>query len=78
LTYPVFKNFKVATFYDVGNVWAESDDIGDGDFKSGIGVGVRVNTPIGPIKVDMGYPLDEAHPGDEKKVRFHFSMTRGF
>lgn len=78
LTYPVFKNFKVAAFYDVGNVWADSDDIGSGDFKSGIGVGIRVNTPIGPIKVDFGYPLDEAHPGDEKKGRFHFSMTRGF
>jgi outer membrane protein insertion porin family len=77
-TYPIFKNFKIAAFYDVGNVWEKADDIGDGDFKSGVGTGVRVKTPIGPVKVDMGYPLDRAHPDDKKKVRFHFSMTRGF
>ncbi len=79
-TYPIFKNFKIAAFYDIGNVWENSDDaeIKSDDFKSGAGVGVRVKTPVGPVKVDMGYPLDKAHPGDKKKVRFHFSMTRGF
>jgi len=79
-TYPIFKNFKIAVFYDIGNVWENSEDasIKSDDFKSGTGVGVRVKTPIGPVKVDMGYPLDQAHPGDKQKVRFHFSMTRGF
>ena len=77
-TYPIFKNFKIAAFYDIGNVWADSKDLGDGDFKAGAGVGIRVKTPIGPVKVDMGYPLDKAHPGDKQKIRFHFSMTRGF
>lgn len=80
ITYPVFKNFKIAAFYDIGNVWENSaiDDIQSDDFKSGTGLGVRVKTPIGPVKVDAGYPLDKAHPGDKQKVRFHFSMTRGF
>jgi outer membrane protein insertion porin family len=79
LTYPVFKNFKVAAFYDIGNVWHSTDtNIKAEDFKAGAGVGVRVKTPIGPVKVDLGYPLDKAHPGDKQKMRFHFSMTRGF
>jgi len=79
LTYPVFKNFKIATFYDIGNVWEKSYGIFKaGDFKSGTGVGVRVKTPIGPVSVDAGYPLDQARPGDKKKIRFHFSMSRGF
>jgi len=77
-TYPIFKNFKIAAFYDIGNVWEEADDIGNGNFKSAVGTGIRVKTPIGPIKVDVGYPLDKAHAGDKKKARFHFSMTRGF
>ncbi len=80
VTYPIFKNFKIAAFYDIGNVWENSEDasIESKDFKSGTGVGIRVKTPIGPVKVDMGYPLDKAHPGDKQKIRFHFSMTRGF
>ncbi len=80
LTYPVFNNFKIAAFYDIGNVWHNSSDtkIKAGDFKSGAGAGVRVKTPIGPVKVDLGYPLDKAHEGDKQKIRFHFSMTRGF
>ena len=81
LTYPVFKNFKVAVFYDVGNVWENSEDLENidaKDFKAGTGVGIRVKTPIGPVKVDLGFPLDTAHPGDKKKPRFHFNMTRGF
>ena len=78
LTYPVFKNVKIAAFSDMGNVWEQSNDLGSGDYKYSIGTGVRLNTPIGPVKVDFGYPLEEAHPGDKKKGRFHFSMTRGF
>ena len=78
LTYPVFKNFKVAVFYDIGNVWHSTDkNIKAKDFKAGTGAGVRVKTPIGPVKVDLGYPLNENH-GDKQKIRFHFSMTRGF
>ncbi|NQT90652.1 MAG: outer membrane protein assembly factor BamA [Candidatus Omnitrophica bacterium] len=78
LTYPIFKNFKIAAFYDVGNVWETAEDLCSGDFKSGAGAGIRVKTPIGPIKVDAGYPLDRAHPDDKKKIRFHFTMARGF
>ncbi|MFC1807364.1 outer membrane protein assembly factor BamA [Candidatus Omnitrophota bacterium] len=77
-TYPVIKNFKIAAFYDIGNVWEKSDDLASGDYKSAIGTGVRVKTPIGPVKIDMGYPLKEAAPGEKKKVRFHFSMSKGF
>jgi outer membrane protein insertion porin family len=78
LTYPVFKNFKVAVFYDIGNVWHSTDkNIKAKDFKAGTGVGVRVKTPIGPVKVDLGYPLNKNY-GDKQKIRFHFSMTRGF
>ena len=74
-TFPVMKNIKGAVFYDIGNVWSDIGDMGK-DFKSSIGLGVRVKTPIGPVKVDYGYGLDY-DPGD-KKGRFHFSMSRGF
>ncbi|MBF0216152.1 MAG: outer membrane protein assembly factor BamA [Candidatus Omnitrophica bacterium] len=84
VTVPVYKNIiKAATFYDVGNVWSLGDDmIGspfreEEDLKHGAGVGVRVKTPIGPIKVDWGYPLSKNYQ-DKKSGQFYFSMSHGF
>lgn len=77
LTYPLFKLIKIATFYDFGNVWEKLGDFVSGDFKYSAGLGVRVKTPIGPVKLDYGYPL-KVDSGEEKEGRFHFSMTRGF
>ncbi|MBM3255343.1 MAG: hypothetical protein FJZ08_03485, partial [Candidatus Omnitrophica bacterium] len=70
---------KVASFYDTGNVWEKLDKIGSGGFKSAVGFGVRIKTPIGPIMLDYGIPLNK-EPGSEDKGdgRFHFSMSHGF
>jgi outer membrane protein insertion porin family len=80
ISFPVYeKVIKGAVFYDVGNVWPRINDFLDNatQFKSGIGVGVRVKTPLGPVKVDYGYPLSENHQ-DKKEGQFYFSMSRGF
>jgi len=77
-TFPLVTNMiKGAIFYDIGNVWARSDDFATGNFKSGAGAGVRVKTPIGPVKIDWGYPLDDV-PGEDKKGRLYFSISQGF
>ena len=51
-TYPLISFIKLAVFCDTGNVWAKLGDIGNGGFKSGVGLGVRIKTPIGPIMLD--------------------------
>jgi outer membrane protein insertion porin family len=79
-TYPVFSFLKLAAFYDTGNVWEKVKTIGKGGLKSGVGCGVRIRTPIGPIMLDYGIPLDKAPGEDSKKKggRLHFSMSQGF
>ncbi len=80
LTFPVYeKVIKAAVFYDIGDVWPRiSDFVSDASqFKSGAGVGVRVKTPLGPVKVDYGYPLSKNH-NDKREGQFYFSMSRGF
>lgn len=78
LTVPVLDFMKLAAFYDTGNVWKEMEDIGTSGFKSGIGMGLRFKTPIGPISLDYGYPLD-SEPGEESRSgKFYFSVSRGF
>ena len=78
ITFPLYeKIIKGALFYDVGNVWAELADMGQGGYKHGIGAGVRVKTPIGPLKLDWGYPLTD-NQDDEKNGEFYFSVSHGF
>jgi outer membrane protein insertion porin family len=78
-TYPIFDFLKLAAFYDTGNVWGRKEDLGEGDLFSSVGFGLRLKTPIGPIMLDYGIPLD-TEPGEEEKGsgRFHFSMSHGF
>jgi len=77
-TFPLVPNVvKGAVFFDVGNVWAKIGDFASGDFKSGTGAGVRVKTPVGPVKLDYGYPLDDVE-GEDKKGRIYFSISHGF
>ncbi|MBI2884959.1 MAG: outer membrane protein assembly factor BamA [Candidatus Omnitrophica bacterium] len=67
---------KGSVFYDVGNVWRSISDFGQ-SFESGTGIGMRVNTPIGPVRVDLGFPITQL--GDEKRSpRIHFNVSRSF
>ncbi|MEK6714875.1 MAG: outer membrane protein assembly factor BamA [Candidatus Omnitrophota bacterium] len=77
-TYPLLDFIKGAVFYDVGNVWAQAGDLGGGGFKAGTGLGIRIKTPIGPVKLDYGFPLNDEPGEDAKTGKFHFSISRGF
>jgi len=78
-TYPLFEFLKAAAFFDTGNVWRRMEDVGTGNFKSSFGFGARIKTPIGPVRLDYGIPLNK-EPGEESKSpgRFHFSISHGF
>ena len=78
-SYPLLDFLRLSAFYDIGNVWRKMSDIGNGGFKSGMGLGLRIKTPIGPIRLDYGIPLNKQAGEDEKKSgRIHFSMGGGF
>lgn len=77
-TFPMYeKVLKGAIFYDAGNSWAKWNEFGEKGLKSGVGAGIRVKTPIGPVSLDFGYPLSGV-PGEKKKGRFHFTLSQGF
>ena len=48
-----------------------------GTLKSGLGIGARVTTPIGPVRLDVGYPVTHVEKS-EQKIRFHFNISRSF
>ncbi|OED34311.1 outer membrane protein assembly factor BamA [PVC group bacterium (ex Bugula neritina AB1)] len=71
-SFPLVEMIRGALFVDTGNVWKNAEDVTLKDLKTGVGVGVRIKTPLGPVKLDYGFALDaEEHEDDS---RLHFSM----
>lgn len=52
----VREKIGLVMFADYGKVWTESTFGGNSDWHAGAGVGVRYNTPIGPLRFDVAGP----------------------
>lgn len=57
LRFPLYNLVGGALFFDTGNVWDNLDAVDTDPLHSAIGVGVRVDTPLGPLRFDYGVPL---------------------
>ena len=60
--------FGVVGFYDAGFVGADSVPFSNGDWHAGAGVGVRYNTGIGPIRLDLATPANGDNAGRSLEV----------
>ena len=56
-------------FYDAGNVWAERSQFSLNDLEHAVGLGLRYRTPLGPIRLEIGWNLT-APPGESKTLVF--------
>ncbi|AJO79503.1 autotransporter assembly complex protein TamA [Pseudomonas chlororaphis] len=64
--YSIAEKWRLATFVDQGNSF---DKLELPNLKTGVGVGVRWVSPVGPIRLDLAHALD-----DDGGIRLHFSM----
>lgn len=70
-----FGSFGVVPFFDAGNI--ARDFLPDlGDLRYGAGIGVRYYTGFGPIRVDVGTPLNR-QPGDSR-IAVYVSLGQAF
>ena len=90
-TIPIIERVRFAVFYDAGFVnpgsWSFSPQKVvppgappgkfSGGFNQDIGVGVRLDLPIGPIRLDYGYPIQE-DDFSSKSGQFQFSVGYQF
>jgi outer membrane protein assembly complex protein YaeT len=82
--FPVVGKLGGVLFLDGGNVWYDPWDFNLNDMRYDIGPGLRYQTPIGPIRLDVGYQLKEI-PGlivngkkQSRPIRIHFSIGQAF
>ena len=67
-------------FVDGGNVFARASDLDLSELRGSIGFGARYRSPIGPIRLDMGFKLDRRVIGSGLEPRYavHFSIGQAF
>jgi len=54
--HPINKEWSAAIFADAGNAFDDFNDIG---LKVGLGFGARWKSPVGPVRIDVGFPADD-------------------
>ncbi len=63
-------------FLDSGMVWREPREMDLSELNYSAGWGIRYFTPIGPLRVDIGYKLDPE--GGEDPYEIHFTLGQIF
>jgi outer membrane protein insertion porin family len=76
LLIPVFPRFRFALFFDAGNAYGFGTDFDPTNLRLGAGAGIRFFSPLGPLRLDLGYNIDK-EPG-EKEFQVHFTVGAPF
>ncbi len=69
LLFPIYEQYGLrgVAFFDMGQAFGASQSISFGDFRRSVGFGGRWLSPFGPIRVELGFPLNK-QPGDQTSV----------
>jgi len=73
-TFPIVEKARGAVFYDTGFNNSDPWSFGFNHTVSDIGIGVRLDLPIGPLRLDYGFPLQR----DGYNGGGHFNFNVGY
>ena len=76
LRFPMTKRVGLAAFVDAGNTFAALADVTLDRLALGAGLGIRVRTPLAPLRFDVAYPISNEY--GLNGVRVHFSIGQMF
>jgi len=77
-TMPIIEKARAAVFYDTGFVNAAPWDFNTNHVVSDVGVGLRLDLPIGPLRIDYGIPLQKDGFKDAGSGKFNFNVGYQF
>ena len=78
---PYWKGLGGVGFFDAGNVFKSAGDVSLGQLRPTAGFGLRYRSPLGPLRVDLGFNLDRqllAAGARERSTVFHISLGQAF
>lgn len=73
----VTESIGVVPFIDGGQIYKSTLPGFDEDLQWAAGLGLRYITPIGPIRLDLAFPLDR-RPGIDDRFQFYVSIGQAF
>jgi outer membrane protein insertion porin family len=78
--FPVYRWAHAVAFVDAGTVFAREDPVKWSELKVGFGFGVRLDTPVGLLRGDVGFPQSPATTtrSSSKSARFYFGFGHIF
>ncbi|HEV2806508.1 MAG TPA: outer membrane protein assembly factor BamA [Chthoniobacterales bacterium] len=77
-TMPIIEKARFAIFYDTGFVNAKPWDYDTSHLVSDFGIGLRLDLPIGPLRIDYGIPLEKNGYKDAGSGKFNFNVGYQF
>jgi outer membrane protein assembly complex protein YaeT len=78
---PLRGGFGIVGFIDGGNVWRNVEDMDVSQMRGSVGFGLRYRSPVGPIRVDLGFKLDRRMlptGSRERPTALHISLGQAF
>ncbi len=75
-TFPIIPKVRFAVFYDTGFVHSDAYDFDTAGLAGDVGVGVRLDLPVGPLRLDYGFPIRGNQGSSSGK--FNFSVGYQF
>ena len=78
---PVWRDLGAVAFLDAGNVFDRVDSLDLRRIRGTAGFGIRYRSPIGPVRVDLGFKLDRrrfASGEQERLTALHVSIGQAF
>jgi outer membrane protein insertion porin family len=69
ILFPIAEQYGLRglAFFDMGQAFSQADGFNFGDFRRSVGVGARWMSPFGPLRVELGFPLNK-QSGDDTSV----------
>ncbi len=81
LRVPFTRSIGGVTFLDAGNVFARASDFDPGELRGGAGFGLRYQSPIGPVRFDLGFKLSRRTFADgsrESPMQWYIGIGHAF